>query len=312
MKGPANQFLEYFTPYYQLDQYYNFQDWNYAFQYLFADWVELEFGDSATKFVDVFENVADVKSRNLTTFFIGNVPVIDREPIHIDHKAYGMMTIQKFATQNFDSNGKFQYWTLSYNIDKCDKIDEIHDRMIQWFEYDTLYTRFVNCLSKIAPHNKTFSTAVRDHFAAGALCIGGFGAEDLYKAAAKAGITDSLENRRVTQHWNEQYFGDHGNRTCIERLTGYQKDSCDLVIAPLLCWTAEDLKRCAQDIDRVLKKDGKAYVFDLETMLAPANFAGADGSILESYTECYEYLSQKCPRSEYSAHLKSFESITIV
>ncbi len=129
-----HEFFNYATPTYFLDESYYIRAWNLAFEELFAKPMGLYLGQHAAEFVGRWENSEEALARSAKVFSVGKVPFVDHEQGQVKLKKYGVVKIQKMATQvHF---GDEMGWGVTYSVRDFEKFDLFMDDMMKIFAED--------------------------------------------------------------------------------------------------------------------------------------------------------------------------------
>ena len=146
----AVRLLDQIGPAYILDRYYFFQDWNAAFQRLFADPLGLYRGQHAQEFVRSLANRGVVEARARQVFQPGNLPLVDMEPLVFQSKEFGIIELWKIASRILDDAGQLAGWSIVLNITGAERLDALWEELkstldarINWALYSRSYDKLV-------------------------------------------------------------------------------------------------------------------------------------------------------------------------
>lgn len=146
-RGPV---MDLGMPTYLLDSSYHFLDWNPAFDEVVARPFGLCRSQHAKDFIDRLENAAQVNARSKEVFRPGQPPLVDMETLKIRTLEFGLVTVQKIATQIPAMTERDILWCVTLNIQEAEKSDElwaaIRNRLnaeVNWSKYAVLYDRML-------------------------------------------------------------------------------------------------------------------------------------------------------------------------
>ena len=118
--------LDLVGPTYLLDANYHFLDWNPAFDEIVAKPLRLLRGTHAENFIISLANSRDVIARSQEKFQENSgAPLVDCEVLTLDTPKHGLIQFRKIATQIAESAEHGLVWSVSLNIEKADKAEEL-------------------------------------------------------------------------------------------------------------------------------------------------------------------------------------------
>ncbi len=146
--------LDVIAPTYILDPNFQFVDWNISFENLVARPLGLRLGMHVISFVNQLANLDSVLKRSVRVFAPGQHPLCDTEALVFRSEKFGEIEFQKIASQILDESGQKKAWTVSLNISRAEKWNELWKDLSQWIEKETLWSAFALCSNLITNHEE--------------------------------------------------------------------------------------------------------------------------------------------------------------
>lgn len=146
-----SQIFDVISPCYLLDANFFFLDWNIAFEEFIAKPLGLTLGDHGLDFVSRLANCEEVIEHSKATFGYGKAnPPVDLEVLQIRTPAYGLMHLQKIASQIIDEDGTPVAWVVNLNFIKAENDAQLGkdfaatlQERLDWSRYAISYDRLL-------------------------------------------------------------------------------------------------------------------------------------------------------------------------
>lgn len=270
-----HQIFDYTVPTYILDQNAYFQDWNFAFEFIFSSIIGQIESKHAVAFISRLMNKDAVMEHAKRFTLKDPLPLIDTEPLRYYHEKYGQFDFIKIASQLHNEKGKPVGWAVVLNILRVRKEDEFRK---DWLEHLTdekiwsVYSPYYDPVLKNYPGYDNLLNSVVGKISSREKNVADLGAGTgnvTEKLLEKGHRVWAIErNPTMLDQFRAKTFSEDGNlkiiKASVQNLEFLSEsiapEKFDAAVAVNVLYALEDPFLCLRGVNRILKLGGH-FVF---------------------------------------------------
>lgn len=258
----------YTVPTYYLNINLHFIDWNIAFEVVFGELLAKLRNKHVNYFIAELANAEEVfdHAREFTKKVeLGNLPLVDMEPLIYESPKYGHVSFVKVATQLHDAAGKLHGWAVALMIREIDWTAFQKD-LYNAVEQDKLWSLYASSYDRVLlkfPEYGKLIAAVTAVIPSGSRAVAdlGAGTGNVTAALLKAGhrVTAVESNLAMLERLRAKHLdATHLTvvKSSVEHLSFLKACSFDAVVMMNVLYAVEDPLACLREASRLLKPGG--------------------------------------------------------